>query len=214
LPRSIASWIKARKLAPNTRLRTFHRPGSNRPGSKSTGIDPARDHLPEQCSGCGGGAAKPGPRCERDCLAEQRVVYGLLFRSCFQTCYIRRRSEASGGADRLFSAILSPPGARLCSSTPTSTAIVSEEVVSRRIDPGGFRPGDDYFLPVKVLSRVFRGKFLALIQDAMERGKIQVPDSEAKLRDPVRWRALVTKTLRTRVGCLRQATIRRTGVRS
>jgi len=46
---------------------------------------------------------------------------------------------------------------------------------------------------VKVLSRVFRGKFLALIQDAMERGKIQVPDSEAKLRDPVRWRALVTK---------------------
>jgi Putative transposase/Transposase zinc-binding domain len=44
------------------------------------------------------------------------------------------------------------------------------------------RPG--FFLPVRVLSRVFRGKYLALVRAAFERGKLAFPGRLARLREP------------------------------
>ena len=44
------------------------------------------------------------------------------------------------------------------------------------------RPG--FFLPVRVLSRVFRGKYLALLQAAFEQGKLAFPGRLAFLKDP------------------------------
>jgi hypothetical protein len=43
------------------------------------------------------------------------------------------------------------------------------------------RPG--FFLPVRVLSRVFRGKYLALLQAAMDQGKLTFPGRLAHLAD-------------------------------
>ncbi|MCE9546586.1 MAG: IS91 family transposase [Planctomycetia bacterium] len=44
------------------------------------------------------------------------------------------------------------------------------------------RPG--FFLPVRVLSRVFRGKYLALLKAAFERGQLAFPGRLAFLKDP------------------------------
>ena len=43
------------------------------------------------------------------------------------------------------------------------------------------RPG--FFLPVRVLSRVFRGKYLALVRDAFKQGKLAFPGRLARLTD-------------------------------
>lgn len=48
-----------------------------------------------------------------------------------------------------------------------------------------------FFLPVKVLSRVFRGKFVAGLRQAHARGELDLDGATAALQDPARWQALV-----------------------
>jgi hypothetical protein len=48
-----------------------------------------------------------------------------------------------------------------------------------------------FFLPVKVLSRVFRGKFVAALRRAYTRGELDLTGATASLRDPAQWNALV-----------------------
>lgn len=124
-------------------------------------------------------------------LRNKRVVYGLFFEAASQTLLTIAADPKHLGAQIGFFAILHTWG-QLLQLHPHLHCIV----------PGGGIAPDrsrwvsteaDYFLPVKVLSRMFRGKFLALIQRVMADGKIQVPDSAAELREPARWRSLVTE---------------------
>ena len=48
-----------------------------------------------------------------------------------------------------------------------------------------------FFLPVKVLSRVFRGKFVAELRRAYDRNELDLSGGCAHLRDPAAWRAFV-----------------------
>ena len=48
-----------------------------------------------------------------------------------------------------------------------------------------------FFLPVKVLSRVFRGKFVAALRRAYTRGELDLTGATEPLRDPAHWRAFV-----------------------
>jgi hypothetical protein len=48
-----------------------------------------------------------------------------------------------------------------------------------------------FFLPIRVLSRVFRGKFLELLDAAAKQGTLRFRDSAASLADPHAWRAFV-----------------------
>ena len=47
------------------------------------------------------------------------------------------------------------------------------------------RPG--FFLPVRVLSRVFRGKYLALLEEAVQAGQVQLPAQLDRQRQPGCW---------------------------
>jgi hypothetical protein len=49
----------------------------------------------------------------------------------------------------------------------------------------------NWFLPVKVLSRVFRGKYLAALRGAYQAGQLQVAGSTWPLADPTAWATLV-----------------------
>ena len=49
------------------------------------------------------------------------------------------------------------------------------------------RPG--FFLPVRVLSRLFRGKYLSLLRTAFEQGKLHLPTRLQGLADPQRFAA-------------------------
>jgi hypothetical protein len=56
---------------------------------------------------------------------------------------------------------------------------------------------DDFFLPVRVLSRVFRGKFLDGLRTAFERGRLRFPKRLAALARPRRFDHLIAETVRT-----------------
>ena len=68
------------------------------------------------------------------------------------------------------------------------------------VPAGGFSPDPQrwiqpkyagFFLPVKVLSRVFRGKFVAALRRAYTRGELDLAGSTEHLRDPIRWHAFI-----------------------
>jgi hypothetical protein len=48
-----------------------------------------------------------------------------------------------------------------------------------------------FFLPVKVLCRVFRGKFVAALRRAYTRGELDLTGATEPLRDPAHWRRFV-----------------------
>jgi hypothetical protein len=54
---------------------------------------------------------------------------------------------------------------------------------------------DGFFLPVKVLGRVFRGKFVAALRRAYTRGELDLTGATEPLRDPARWRRFVDTLL-------------------
>jgi Putative transposase len=55
---------------------------------------------------------------------------------------------------------------------------------------------DGFFLPVRVLSRVFRGKFLAGLRAAFERGRLQFGGRTARLADAGRFDRLLAEAAR------------------
>jgi hypothetical protein len=54
-----------------------------------------------------------------------------------------------------------------------------------------------FFLPVKVLSRVFRGKFVAALRDAYARDALDLAGATEGLRDPAQWHAFVDALFQT-----------------
>lgn len=54
-----------------------------------------------------------------------------------------------------------------------------------------------FFLPVKVLSRVFRGKVVAALRRAHRRGELELAGATAALHEPRRWRAFLDTMFQT-----------------
>jgi len=54
-----------------------------------------------------------------------------------------------------------------------------------------------FFLPVKVLSRVFRGKFVAALRRAYMRNQLDLAGGTEHLRDPARWHAFIDALFQT-----------------
>jgi hypothetical protein len=74
------------------------------------------------------------------------------------------------------------------------------------VPAGGVSPDDHrwvhpryagFFLPVKVLSRVFRGKFVEGLRRAYVRGELDLSGATGALREPIHWHAFVDAVFRT-----------------
>jgi hypothetical protein len=103
-------------------------------------------------------------------LQNPRAVYGILFRAAAETLQQVAADPKHLGAEIGFLAILHTWGQNL-EHHPHLHCVVPGGGLS----PDGSRwiacpPG--FFLPVRVLSRVFRGKFLALLRHAFDHGKL------------------------------------------
>src|SRR3954452_14580969 len=103
-------------------------------------------------------------------LQNPREVYGILFRAAAETLQQIAADPKHLGAEIGFLALLHTWGQNL-EHHPHVHCVVPGGGLS----PDGTRwiacpPG--FFLPVRVLSRVFRGKFLALLGKAFEQGKL------------------------------------------
>ncbi len=103
-------------------------------------------------------------------LQNPRVVYGTLFLASAETLLQVAADPARLGAEIGFLSVLHTWGQNLHLHPHVHIVVPG----------GGLAPGGDrwaacrpgFFLPVKVLSHVFRGKFLAQLEEAFRRGRL------------------------------------------
>jgi len=118
-------------------------------------------------------------------LQNQRLFYGLLFRAVSQTLLETAADPRHLGAQIGFLAVLHT----------WSQNLLHHPHVHCVVPAGGIAPDGSswircrqkFFLPVRVLSRLFRGKFLAFLRDAYAQGKLQFSGQLAAFADPARF---------------------------
>jgi hypothetical protein len=128
-------------------------------------------------------------------LANPRVVYGLLMRAAAATLLEVAADPKHLGAEVGVLAVLHTWGQNLALH-PHAHCVVT----GGGLAPDGSRwiaGSDRFFLPVRVLSRVFRGKFLAGLRAAFRRGRLRFPGRLAALTRPERFDRLMAEAVRT-----------------
>lgn len=106
-------------------------------------------------------------------LRNQEVVYNILFKAASETLKVLTQDPKHLGAEVGFIAILHT----------WSQTLMDHPHLHCIVTGGGLSPDGtqwipckkDFFLPVKVMSRLFRGKFLAYLNDAEQKGKLKFP---------------------------------------
>lgn len=122
-------------------------------------------------------------------LQNKRGVYGILFRAASETLLEIASDPKHLGAEIGFLAVLHTWGQNL-QHHPHLHCVVPGGGLSA--DHVGWIPARSHFLlPVRVLSRVFRGKFLALLQTAYRKGRLQFHGRLAPLQQRPAFQALV-----------------------
>src|SRR5262245_10045151 len=129
-------------------------------------------------------------------LGNRQLLYGLLFEAAAQTLLEVAANPRHLGARVGVLAVLHTWGQQL-EHHPHVHCVVPGGGLA--CDPSGgvaqpwrwlsCRP--TYFLPVKVLSRVFRGKYVAGLRRAHQRGELHFAGSTAELADPAAFEALL-----------------------
>ncbi len=132
------------------------------------------------------------PLCRRNAAR----LYHLLFRASAATLLEVAATPRHLGAEIGFLSILHTWGQTL----------VRHPHVHCVVPAGGLSPDHQrwirprcagFFLPVKVLSRVFRGKFVAALRKAYTRGELDLSGATTTLRDGAAWHAFVDALFRT-----------------
>jgi hypothetical protein len=113
-------------------------------------------------------------------LANPVVLYNLLFRAASQTLHEIAADPKHLGAQLGMLAVLHTWGQNLhhhphlhCVVTGGGLSCNARGIVDKSPRWLSCRPG--FFLPVRVLSRLFRGKFLAGLRAAFDRGQLRFP---------------------------------------
>ncbi len=124
-------------------------------------------------------------------LQNKRLLYGMLFEAASQTLMEVAANPRHLGADQIgLLAVLHTWGQNLMHH-PHLHCVVSGGGLSQ----DGARwiaSRKYYFLPVRVLSRVFRNKFRALLQRAFQRGELTFLGELQLLADPNAFRCFLT----------------------
>ncbi|MBW2312530.1 MAG: IS91 family transposase [Deltaproteobacteria bacterium] len=122
-------------------------------------------------------------------LRNQQVVYDLLFRAASETLKRVTQDPAHLGAEVGFIAILHTWSQTLMDH-PHLHCIVTGGGLS--LDGTRWIPcKGEFFLPITVLSRLFRGKFLAYLKEARERGELVFPGTMVHLKEKSAFNALL-----------------------
>jgi hypothetical protein len=119
----------------------------------------------------------------------KKVVYNILFRSASETLRRIAADPKHLGADIGFLAVLHTWGQNLLFHPHLHCVVPGGGLSSdhQRWIPSRKR----FFLPVRVLSRLFRGLFLHYLQKAYSAGKLKFHGSLQDLNDPVKFDALL-----------------------
>jgi hypothetical protein len=122
-------------------------------------------------------------------LQNQQLMYGLLFRAVSQTLLEIAADPRRLGAQIGFLAVLHT----------WSQNLLAHPHIHCVVPAGGIAPDGSrwipcrpkFFLPAKVLSKMFRGKFLALLREVFAEGKLEFHGQLHPLRQSTRFHALL-----------------------
>jgi Putative transposase/Transposase zinc-binding domain len=129
-------------------------------------------------------------------LKNRRALYDLLFRAASETLLQLAADSRRLGAQIGATAVLHTWGQNLLFH-PHLHCVVTGGGLS----PDGQRwvvGREDYFLPVRVLGELFRGKFLAGLKKAYRAGQLTLVGSVESLSDPTEFRKLLGTLYRQR----------------
>jgi hypothetical protein len=104
-------------------------------------------------------------------LQNKRLVYAILFRAASQTLITIAKDPKHFGADIGFLTVLHTWGQNLLHHPHLHCVVPGGGISSDGQNWMGAK--QDFFLPVRVLSRLFRGKFLAYLQEAYDNGRLR-----------------------------------------
>jgi len=122
-------------------------------------------------------------------LRNQQVVYGILFRAASESLKELTEDPKHLGAEVGFIAILHTWSQTLMDH-PHIHCIATGGGLSR--DGKKWRScKKGFFIPVKVISRLFRGKFLAYLKEAREKGNLVFPGDIACLEKEQSFKAML-----------------------
>jgi hypothetical protein len=124
-------------------------------------------------------------------LQNPRVVYGLLFQAVSQTLLQIAATERHLGARIGFLAILHTWGQTLLHHPHVHCVVPAGGVAPDGSRWVHCRPG--FFLPVRVLRRLYRVKFLALLEEAYRAGELEFHGQLGELRKARAFRRLLAR---------------------
>jgi hypothetical protein len=122
-------------------------------------------------------------------LRNQKIIYPILFRAASESLRELAADPKYLGADIGLLAVLHTWGQNLMDHPHVHCL-----VPGGGLSPSGLRwinSSKKFFIPVKVLSRKFRGKFLAFLEETKLNGDLQFIGQIAYLNDPGNYRALI-----------------------
>lgn len=138
-------------------------------------------------------------------LQNPRMVYGTLFRAAAETMLQLGADPKYLGADIGFFAVLHTWGQNLHLHPHVHCVVPGGGMAADRSRWIACRPG--FFLPVAVMRRLFRGKFLALFQDAYRNGRLSFHGQQQAFANPARFVETPGFAAANGVGCLCQAAV-------
>jgi hypothetical protein len=128
-------------------------------------------------------------------LQNKEVLYGILFRAASETLLQIANDPKHLGAHIGFLGVLHTWGQRL-DHHPHLHFVVPGGGLSP--DRARWISGrESFFLPVRVLSRLFRGKFLAYLRDAIKQGRLKFLESLVGLEDEAHRKSFLSSLART-----------------
>jgi Putative transposase/Transposase zinc-binding domain len=122
-------------------------------------------------------------------LQNRRRIYGMLFRATAESLLTIAADPRHLGAQIGFLAVLHTWGQNLHLHPHVHCVVPGGGLSPDRSQWIACRPG--FFLPVRVLSRLFRAKFLSFLRDAYERQQLAFHGQQRHLEEPTRFRQLV-----------------------
>ena len=127
-------------------------------------------------------------------LQNKTVVYDALFRAVGETLLEVAANPKRLGARIGFLAVLHTWGQNLMHHPHLHCVVPAGGLSS---DGAAWVSGrEDFFLPVRVLSRVFRGKFIAFLKQAISRGQLEYHGNLAPLADPTMMERLLDQSVK------------------
>ena len=127
-------------------------------------------------------------------LRNQEIVYNLLFKAASETLKTLTQDPKHLGAEVGFIAVLHT----------WSQTLMDHPHLHCIVTGGGLSPDgthwipckEDFFLPVRAISRLFRGKFLAYLKEAKLKGRLKFPGKIAHMQQDGSFKELLSDLYR------------------